>query len=206
MFDTEDSEDPEDAAGVTVTGGTAGMNSNSVTLTGDAEGVVYWYFGCEGASYTYETLKSEIESEYGNFTEMTTGKSPYDYQMKYHYGNTTLPAEDEDILEFFYNRLHEDCTDHVMSASRVHSGVAVQVDFSGLHERSNYVFGAYITNGLSTTSVGEVETVSFTTTAGGGLKDLTLTLDFDVAETKGDEFVDLIAVTLGINPKWVYNQ
>ena len=63
-----------------------------------------------------------------------------------------------------------------MSASRVHSGVDVQVDFSGLHERSNYVFGAYITNGLSTTTVGEVETVSFTTTAGGGLKDLTLTL------------------------------
>ena len=204
MFDAEDSEDPEDAAGMTVTGGTADMNSNSVTVTGDAEGVVYWYFGCEGASYTYETLKSEIESEYGNFTEMTTGKSPYDYQMKYHYGNTTLPA-DEDILEFFYDRLHEDCTDHVMSASRVHNGVPVQIDFSGLHERSNYVFGAYITNGLSTPTVEDVETVSFTTTAGGGLKKLTLTLDFNVAETKGADFVDLIAATLGINPKWVYN-
>ena len=68
MFDTEDSEDLEDAAEVTVVGDTAGMNSNSVTMTGDADGVVYWYFGCEGASYTYETLKSEIESEYGNFT------------------------------------------------------------------------------------------------------------------------------------------
>ena len=27
-----------------------------------------------------------------------------------------------------------------------------------------------------------------------------------MSETKGDEFVDLIAATLGINPFWVYNQ
>ena len=79
MFDSLDDEDPVDAAEVTVVGGTPDMNSNSVTVTGDADGVVYWYFGCEGASYTYETLKSEIETEYGNFTEMTTGKSPYDF-------------------------------------------------------------------------------------------------------------------------------
>ena len=68
IFDSEDSEALETAAEVTVAAGTPGMNSGSVTVTGDTDGIVYWYFGCEGASYTYDTLKSNIEAEYGNFT------------------------------------------------------------------------------------------------------------------------------------------
>ena len=36
--------------------------------------------------------------------------------------------------------------------------------------------------------------------------DLVLTLNFDVVEDLGGEFVDLIASTLGINPLWLYNQ
>ena len=36
--------------------------------------------------------------------------------------------------------------------------------------------------------------------------DLVLTLNFDVVEDLGAEFVDLIASTLGINPLWLYNQ
>ena len=55
--------------------------------------------------------------------------------MKYHYGNMTVPTgEDDDIIEFFWTRLHNDCGDHFMSASRVYSGVAVTVDFMGLHQ------------------------------------------------------------------------
>ena len=68
MFDSQETEDSVNAAEVTVTAGTPETNSNSVTVTGDTDGIVYWYFGCEGAFYTYETLKSKIESEYGNFT------------------------------------------------------------------------------------------------------------------------------------------
>ena len=68
MFDSEDSEALETPAEVTVAAGIPEMNSGSVTVTGDADGIVYWYFGCEGASYTYDTLKSNIETEFGNFT------------------------------------------------------------------------------------------------------------------------------------------
>ena len=126
--------------------------------------------------------------------------------MKYKYGNTTVPSEEADIIDFFWQRLHTDCTNHVMSANRVYNGVGVDVLFEGLHDGVTYDFGAYITNGLSTTIVGAVKTDSFETTDGGDLYDLILTLNFNVEETKGDEFVDLIAATLGINPLWVYNQ
>ena len=84
--------------------------------------------------------------------------------------------------------------------------MGVDVTFKGLHDGVTYDFGAYITNGLSTTTVGAVKTDSFETTDGGDLYDLILTLNFNVEETKGDEFVDLIAATLGINPLWIYNQ
>ena len=86
---------------MTLVSGTPEYNSWSVNVTGDIDGVVYWYLGCEGTSYTYETLKLNIETEYGNFTQRTTGKSPYDYYKKYHYGNTTVPSEDDDIIDFF---------------------------------------------------------------------------------------------------------
>ena len=88
---------------------------------------------------------------------MTTGKSPYDYFMKYKYGNTTVPSEEADIIDFFWQRLHTDCTNHVMSANRVYSGVGVDVLFKGV----TYDFGAYITNGHSTTIVGTVKTDTF---------------------------------------------
>ena len=59
-FYEEDTENPEDAAGMTVVSSTTGMNRGIITVTGDTDGVVYWYFGCEGVSYTYDTLKSKI--------------------------------------------------------------------------------------------------------------------------------------------------
>ena len=46
MFDSEDNEALETPAEVTITVGTPGMNSGSVTVTGDSDGIVYWYFGC----------------------------------------------------------------------------------------------------------------------------------------------------------------
>ena len=46
MFDSEDSEALETPAEVTVAASIPGMNSGSVTVTGDADGIVYWYFGC----------------------------------------------------------------------------------------------------------------------------------------------------------------
>ena len=124
-FETEDSTILRNAAGVIVVADTPGINSGSVSVTGDADGIVYWYFGCEGASYTYDSLKSEIEFEYGNFTEMNTGKSPYDFYIKYIYGNTTVPTGN--IIDFFWQRLHNDCTNHVMSADRVYKDESLEL-------------------------------------------------------------------------------
>ena len=58
---------------------------------------------------------------------MNTGKSPYDYYKNYHYRNTTVPSNETDIIDFFWQRLHDDCTNHIMSAIRVYSGVDVEI-------------------------------------------------------------------------------
>ena len=45
-FETEYSDNPEDFAEVNLVVGTTRYNSGSVIVTGDLDGVVYWYFGC----------------------------------------------------------------------------------------------------------------------------------------------------------------
>ena len=58
---------------------------------------------------------------------MTIGKSPHDYQKKYHYENTIFPSREDNIIDFFWQRLHDDCTNHIMSANRFFSGVDIEI-------------------------------------------------------------------------------
>ena len=50
----------EDRIEVNVAIDSIGLNSASLSLIGDSNGIVYWYLGCEGTTYTYEDLVSDI--------------------------------------------------------------------------------------------------------------------------------------------------